>query len=232
MSNTAVNPFFKYENSSLPLGFEIPDYSMFGMFRITAENQPDSLAYEYFGTKCTYKSLMEKIEGISGAYFSLGVRRGDIVTIIMPNTPEAVISIYALNRIGAVANILHPLSAQEEIKNHINRVKSKVVLCVDICTEKLTAILDETTSELGDQQFRDDYGWSEEMIEMKNSMQELANDNPFIDVSTGVSADCGELLDTQLRSSARGIPWNETYDSIYATLDIMLEDANNNSIEE
>ena len=147
MSNTVVNPFFKYENSSLPLGFEIPDYSMFGMLRVTAENQPDSLAYEYFGTKCTYKSLMEKIEGISGAYFSLGVRRGDIVTIIMPNTPEAVISIYALNRIGAVANILHPLSAQEEIKNHINRVKSKVVLCVDICTEKLTAILDETTVE-------------------------------------------------------------------------------------
>jgi hypothetical protein len=70
------------------------------------------------------------------------------------------------------------------------------------------------------------------MIKMKNSMQELANDNPFIDVSTGVSADCGELLDTQLRSSARGIPWNETYDSIYATLDIMLEDANNNSIED
>ena len=63
-------------------------------------------------------------------------------------------------------------------------------------------------------------------------MQELANDNPFIDVSTGVSADCGELLDNQLRSSTRGIPWNETYDSIYATLDIMLEDANNNSIED
>lgn len=145
MSSTAINPFFKYENSSLPLGFEIPDYSMFGMLRVTAENQPDSLAYEYFGTKCTYRSLIDKIEGISGAYHSMGVRKGDIVTIIMPNTPEAVISIYALNRIGAVANILHPLSAQEEIKNHINRVKSKVVLCVDICTEKLTAVLDETS---------------------------------------------------------------------------------------
>jgi len=69
------------------------------------------------------------------------------------------------------------------------------------------------------------------MIEMKNSMQELADANPFIDVSTGVSADCGELLDSQLRSSARGTPWNETYDAIYATLDIMLEDANNNSTE-
>lgn len=145
MSNKIVNPFFKYENSSLPLGFEIPDFSMFGMLKVTANNQPDTLAYEYFGTKCTYRNLIRKIEEISGAYYALGVRKGDIVTIIMPNTPEAVISIYALNRIGAVANILHPLSAQEEIRDHINRVDSKVVMCVNICTEKLANIIDETS---------------------------------------------------------------------------------------
>lgn len=144
MSREIVNPFFKYENSAVPLGFEIPDVSMFGMMKITAENQPDSTAYEYFGTKCTYKDLVKIIDDISGAYYSIGVRKGDIVTIIMPNTPEAVISIYALNRIGAVANILHPLSAQEEIKSHINRVNSKVLLCVDICTEKLSNIIDKT----------------------------------------------------------------------------------------
>lgn len=141
------NPFFKYENSELPLGFEVPDASMFGVLKFAAENQPDSLAYEYFGTKCTYGNLVKKIEEISGAYYALGVRKGDIVTIIMPNTPEAVISIYALNRIGAVANILHPLSAQEEIKNHINRVKSKVLLCVSISTEKVSKIIDKTSVE-------------------------------------------------------------------------------------
>lgn len=144
MSKNSVNPFFKFENSSLPLGFEIPDTSMFGMLKISAENQPESLAYEYFGTKCTYKNLVKKIEEVSGAYHSIGVRRGDIVTVLMPNTPEAVISIYALNRIGAVANILHPLSAQEEIKNHINRVESKALLCVDICSEKISHIIDAT----------------------------------------------------------------------------------------
>ncbi len=141
----SVNPFFKYENSELPLGFEVPDASMFGMLKISAENQPESLAYEYFGTKCTFGNLVKKIEEISGAYYALGVRKGDIVTVIMPNTPEAVISIYALNRIGAVANILHPLSAEEEIKNHINRVKSKVLLCVSICTEKVSKIIDKTS---------------------------------------------------------------------------------------
>ncbi len=145
MTEVISNPFLKFENSNSPLGFDVPDVSMFGMLGITAKNQPDSLAYEYFGTKCTYKNLVEKIEGISGAYYALGVRKGDIVTIIMPNTPEAVVSIYALNRIGAVVNILHPLSAQEEIKNHINRVGSKVVLCVNICTEKLSNIIDKTS---------------------------------------------------------------------------------------
>ena len=147
MKNQTINPFFKFENSSLPLGFEVPDVSMFGMLRISAETRSDDPAYEYFGTQCTYRRLVERIEKISGAYYSLGVRKGDIVTIVMPNTPEAVISIYALNRIGAVANILHPLSAQEEIKEHINRVGSKVLLCVDICSEKISHIIDKTPVE-------------------------------------------------------------------------------------
>ena len=99
---------------------------------------------DYFGTKCSFGGLIKKIEKISASYAAAGVRKGDIVTIIMPNTPEAVISIYALNRMGAVANILHPLSAQEEIKDHINRVNSKILLAVDICAEKIANIIDGT----------------------------------------------------------------------------------------
>lgn len=147
MNKNLTNPFFKYENSSMPLGFEVPDVSLFGMLKISAENQPDESAYEYFGTQCSFKDLVKRIDEVSGSYYSIGVRKGDIVTIVMPNTPEAVISIYALNRIGAVCNILHPLSAQEEIKNHINRVESKVLLCVDICAEKIANIIDETKLE-------------------------------------------------------------------------------------
>ncbi len=97
---------------------------------------------------------------------------------------------------------------------------------------KRFAIMDEDTSILGDQQFRDDFGWTEEMIEMKKEMQELADENPFLDLSTGVSTDCGEILDTNLRSASRGTPWNETYDAIYATLDLMLEEANNSNDNE
>ena len=79
---------------------------------------------------------------------------------------------------------------------------------------------------MADKQFMEDYGWTQEMIDMKDSMQELAEANPVIDISNGVSEDCGELLDSSLRLTARGTPWNETYEAIYATVDKYLDKIN------
>ena len=141
------NPLYAYINENAPLGFDIPDESMFGMLKISADSHPDALAYEYFGTKCTYGEMLKKIRTVSDAYYALGVRKGDAVTILMPNTPEAVLSIYALNRIGAICDIVHPLSAQEEIKKYINSVGSKFLLTADLCCAKVSAILDETSVE-------------------------------------------------------------------------------------
>ena len=149
MKNYSVekNPLYKYINENSVYGFDIPDVSMFGMVQISAQSHPDAPAYEYFGTKCTYKQLIEQIEKTSSAYFDLGVRKGDIVTILMPNTPEAVVSIYALNRLGAVSNIVHPLSSQGEIKHYINSSKSKFLLAIDLCCRKVSEIIDETQLE-------------------------------------------------------------------------------------
>ncbi len=141
------NPLLKYVNSNSVYGFDIPDVSMFGMLQFKAQNHPDALAYEYFGTKCTYNQFIKQIEKISSAYFDLGVRKGDIVTVLMPNTPESVASIYALNRLGAVVNIVHPLSAQEEIKRYLNSVNSKFLLTIDLCCRKISEIIDETKLE-------------------------------------------------------------------------------------
>lgn len=94
---------------------------------------------------------------------------------------------------------------------------------------KRFSILDETTKTIADEQFKSDYGWTDEMVDMQHEMQEIADNNPFFDLSSGVSADCGELLDKQLRNTARGVPWNETYDSIYAQVQKYLDDINNST---
>lgn len=97
---------------------------------------------------------------------------------------------------------------------------------------KRYTLLNEEVRAIADQQMVADYGWTDEMVEMKNSMQELAEANSFIDFSAGVSTDCGSLLDSNLRNTTRGIPWNETYDSIYATVDTYLEEINANPVVE
>lgn len=138
------NPFYNYSNSNSEYGFDIPDASMFGMLKISEKAHPEAIAIDYFGRKYSYKKLIEEIEKISNAYYKIGVRKGDVVAVLMPNTPEGVLSIYALNRLGAVGNIIHPLSAQEEIKNYLASCKCRFLLCIDKCVEKIENIREET----------------------------------------------------------------------------------------
>lgn len=96
---------------------------------------------------------------------------------------------------------------------------------------KRYVLLNEDARAVADTIYIDDYGWSQEMLDMKNSMQEIADANPTFDISVGVSADCGKIIDDSLRLTTRGTPWSETYDSIYATVDAYLKDANEGKIE-
>ncbi|MCM1132221.1 MAG: ABC transporter substrate-binding protein [Ruminococcus flavefaciens] len=91
---------------------------------------------------------------------------------------------------------------------------------------KRFVLLDEETKAIADEQFRTDYGWTDEMVEMQRNMQELADKNPSLDLSKGVSADCGELLDSNLRLTAKGTPWSETYDAINSVIDTYLDEVN------
>ena len=95
---------------------------------------------------------------------------------------------------------------------------------------KRFTILDEDTKAVADKQFCEDYSWTDEMLEMQHSMQALANENTIIDLSAGVSTDCAELLDQNLRNTARGTPWNETFDAISATVQTYIDEVNANPI--
>lgn len=101
-------------------------------------------AIEYFGKQINYKDLLKKIDICAKSFLKLGIQKKDIVTICSANTPEAVICFYALNKIGAIANMIHPLSAEEEIKNYLINNHTKMLVMIDICYDKVKNIIDET----------------------------------------------------------------------------------------
>lgn len=105
-------------------------------------------ALNYFGTRITYGEFFKKINRISRSLKALGVKKGDIVSICMPNTPEAVETFYAINKIGAIADMIHPLSAPNEIKHYLDESKSKVLILYDVNYDKYKDIIEKTKVEI------------------------------------------------------------------------------------
>lgn len=143
LHRTPKAPWKKYY-SKKDRQVEIPDISLYKIIKERALINPNNVAIDYFGKKITYKNFIKEIDKAARSFRCYGIRPGDVVTICMPNMPEGVISFYALNKIGAIANMIHPLSAEEEIKNYLNEADSVMLVAVDICYEKIERILSET----------------------------------------------------------------------------------------
>ncbi len=124
-------PWFETaKKAGVPITLEYYDGSMVDALEDTARAVPDTIAYNFFGNKVTYKELIIQIHEAAKALRAQGVLPGDRVTICMPNTPQAIILFYAINRMGAVANMIHPMSAAEEIVDYVNNSKS--VMCLTL----------------------------------------------------------------------------------------------------
>ena len=142
MGISSSAPWLKYYDST-PAHLDYPKKTIYEMVRAAADKYPKNIAYEFMGKKTTFAEFMERIDRTAKAYLAMGIGKGDRVTICMPNCPQALDSFYALNRIGAVSNMIHPLSAASEIKFYLDFSKSKAILTLDQFYGKVADILPE-----------------------------------------------------------------------------------------
>ena len=131
----------------LPKDLKYFEGSMYDAIYESARKWPNRTAIEYYRMEVSYKEMIKKIDKVAAALKHLGVEKGDAVTICMPNTPEAVYMFYAVNEVGAIANMIHPLSSEKEIEDYVNQAHSKVMLVIDITYPKVEAIIKDTDIE-------------------------------------------------------------------------------------
>jgi len=136
-------PWSKYYTKE-EMDLKVPDISIYKHLENCAQKFIDNDVFEYFGTKITYRELLVKIDECSKSFASYGIRKGDVVTICMPNTPEGIICVFALNKLGAVSNMMHPLSSENEIKKTLLETKSVMLVTIDVAYSKIKNIIDET----------------------------------------------------------------------------------------
>ncbi|MBO4216338.1 MAG: AMP-binding protein [Clostridia bacterium] len=112
------------------------DGTMFDMVKAASERYPHYTAYDFVGNRVGYASFVKKIEKCAKALSALGVKEDDRVTICLPNIPQSLIMFYAINRVGAVANMVHPLSSEKEIEFYLRDSGSTVALTLAQCYPK------------------------------------------------------------------------------------------------
>ena len=136
-------PWAKYYTKE-ELNIKIPDISMYDQVKKSSYLYPNYIAYEYMGRKCNYQNFIKEINAYAKVFTKAGVKHGDIVTIMLPNMPNVLVSLYALNKIGAIANMVHPLSSEEEILFSLTSTKSKHLIMLNTFYTKIENIIDKT----------------------------------------------------------------------------------------
>lgn len=128
----------------VPKNLKYPEVMIYEQLFETAEKYPNYIAYEYFGSSVTYSKFVGKIHECAKGLKNIGVKEGDVVTICSPNMPQAIIMFYAINMVGAIANMIHPLSSESEMKTYFEISGSEYVLTLDLVCDKIINILKET----------------------------------------------------------------------------------------
>lgn len=123
-------PWYKYYGD-VPISLDYPNCTMAEAVERVAADRPDLIAYDFMGKKTDYPDFAVAIHRCARALSALGIKENDRVTICMPNAPQTIIMFYAVNMVGAIANMIHPLSSENEIEFYLRDSNSVAAITLD-----------------------------------------------------------------------------------------------------
>lgn len=114
--------------------------TIYEVYQEVANKYPLRTALIYEGQHFTYEYVLKQINVLAGSLIKKGFKADDVITIMLPNIPFAVYLIYAVNQIGAIANMVHPLIGIDQLKDTLDKSKSRIVFALDSQINKLQEI--------------------------------------------------------------------------------------------
>ena len=129
-------PWLKYY-AEAKRSFNVPDCSVYDYMCENNEDNQGFTALDYFGKETSYRVLIERIDKCARAFTALGIKKGDVVSFCNPTTPEIYYAFYALNKIGAIANMIDPRTNASRIDKFIMDTRSEIVFYIDIAYPKI-----------------------------------------------------------------------------------------------
>jgi long-chain acyl-CoA synthetase len=127
---TELRPWRRFYGN-VPASLDYPEVTLYEALAATARRVPDAVAWDFFGTRSDYRSLLAQVDRCAAALGGEGLEAGDRFLIAMPTSPQGVIAFYAAIRIGALAALVHPLSTAPEITHFLDATGARMALTLD-----------------------------------------------------------------------------------------------------
>ncbi len=143
--NTTVNTPWVNFYGDIPATLTYDSGTMYDAVLAVAEAHPTLTAFHFMGKRTTYAAMMTAVNAVADSLYALGVRTGDSVTIALPNCPQAIYLFYAVNLIGGLANMVHPLASESEIAAAVKKTDSNMLVTLDAFYQKANAVRQQTT---------------------------------------------------------------------------------------
>ena len=121
------------------VSMEIPERTLFRFIEEKNRDYPDSVVYRYYGNAITYGTLFQEIRRAARALKKAGVKAGDLVTIQSMHTPETIYLYYAVNYLGAVANMVYVTLPPAEVRQGQAMTGSQVYFIMDKAVQAVMA---------------------------------------------------------------------------------------------
>ena len=137
-------PWLKYYSNNIHEQ-NIPSTTIYEQLKDNVIDE-NLIALEYIKTKISFKELMYSIDNVASSLKHYGVNKDDIVSVCLPNIPEAVYLFYAINKIGAISNMLDVRASEKELMSAIIQSNSKTIFCLDSVAEKFKNINQDNTN--------------------------------------------------------------------------------------
>lgn len=129
-------PWLKYYSEEA-LNTPLPKCTIYEYLWKNNKDFQTNVALNYFDRKISYGEVFENIKKATKGYSAIGLKSGDIVTICAVTIPETIYSLYGLNRLGVICNMIDPRTSVDGIREYINEVNSKIVVTIDAVYHKM-----------------------------------------------------------------------------------------------
>ncbi|MFQ5795936.1 MAG: long-chain fatty acid--CoA ligase [Candidatus Bipolaricaulia bacterium] len=140
-------PWLKHYPEEISARIDYPEVPLDRLLEETVKHYRDRTAIRFFGQRISYGELNGWVDRCAAAFHELGIRKGDRISISLPNLPQFVIAFYGALRVGATVIQTNPLYTERELKEILNDAGAKAIVTLRRLYPRVKVIQKETSLE-------------------------------------------------------------------------------------